>query len=277
MIRRVFYTVSAVLALSLMVLSCNLNSDGAGNDPIKVDQSLPAVTEVPNFEGTFVTSQAAAETLISDSMEEIVSFMSNMTDYGAFSSLSYQDDPATLRSAARAVTSESVLEIYDHDTTIFPGTELTGFVEGTVKSSYANENDLTAGDYLELSLKAKFAIDFDNIDRHGYHFNGKYAVDEDIYEKMLFTKVDPITVMQMTMKIDLSSGYAMSVSKGGKGLKFVTSATIKGETVLATDGSESSGGFDTYKLTIDVYDNDNTKQYSITVDGYNSKYGTLWF
>jgi hypothetical protein len=127
-------------------------------------------------------------------------------------------------------------------------------------------------DYMEMSAKYKLAIVFTNASQGDYTFNGKYFIDEDMYEKML---VKSNNSMEMTLRANGEGGYALSVSKGNKGLKFVMRIKVGLKGTFNSSDFEGEDEYpDIYKnatinLTINVYDNNSSvPQYTKTITNF---------
>jgi len=253
-----------VLAFGVLVIGCD--KDGGVGDPIDVDLSLPAVQSLPEFTGTFVSTETEAQDLIADAVE-------TLADLSGFLSPSANVAPSP--SMSRSVYSEPFQEVINRQE-IATGVYLTGFVDGYYKESFANDESpyTNRGDYDEVSYRIKMALDFVNAQQDGYTFNGKYTCDENGYQKAVAISHNPYTET-ITLRQNIASGYSLSVSKGGKGLKFVMS--WKGNINLTFNYSFNWNGYDWYgynpfegkkiediienfSFTVDVYDKDNVKQ-----------------
>ncbi|MDR1315865.1 MAG: hypothetical protein LBK13_03230 [Spirochaetales bacterium] len=257
------------LAFGLVFTGCPNDSGGGGNDdPIPVNLSLPRIEDVADFTGTFVSSETEADDLVKTASTEIAGILDGVQN-NAYS---------VSRSISRSTYSEPYEEIYDHDKTVLQGAEVTGFIQGKDTMSAADDDNPgeTVGDYMETSLRIKLAIDFGNITQHNSTIKGKYTFDEDMYYKARLTSVTP-PKGDLTISYDVSNGYAVSISKNGKGLKFVMTldGKVNRKTIEIDDvesfGLENIGGlFNTYKLTLDIYDNDNVKNedFSKTFNSY---------
>jgi hypothetical protein len=133
----------------------------------------------------------------------------------------------------------------------------------------ANESGISAGDYTEISLRAKLAANFNNYapTYSDYSYSGKYTIDYSSYSQMKYTSIPPNLEMLLTLRTNAANGFAMSVSKSGKGLKFVMNVETKINATLSSSLSniddllrDPTYGDNSYKLTIDVYDNNNVKK-----------------
>jgi hypothetical protein len=249
-----------VVAASLMLAGCGDDDDGGdggASDPISVDLSLPSIQDVPAFTGTFVVSEEESKDLVIAAFGGIG---------GVSPSSSQGSTNNSVQSLSRSVQEENPLEIYDRNTTIIPGAEVTGFIQGRQVQSLADDNNPgeSVGDSMETSLRVKLAVDFQNVvTQDNFAIKGKYTVDEDLYMKVQVTSVSP-SEGDLTMRYAVSDGYAISISKDGKGLKFVMrlqgnlNKNIKGDE-SAFDEFDTGNSFDTYSLSLEVYDNDNVK------------------
>lgn len=260
-----------VLALGLAFAGCDNgttdNGGGGENDPISVDLSLPRIEEVGAFSGTFVSSESDAKSLVATAFTEIEEISGISSSVNNTRSLS--------RSISRSVHTEPYEEIYDHDTSILSGAEVTGFIQAKETMSAADDDrpGETVGDYMEASMKGKLAIVFTGATQKGSSIKGKYGIDESLYYKLQVTAINPVKG-DLTISSNASDGYAVSISKGGKGLKFVMSIEnkINNKTINVDSFDVNDIGelFDTYRLTLDIYDNNNVKQdqYSKTFTSY---------
>ncbi|MDR1128466.1 MAG: hypothetical protein LBL20_04065 [Treponema sp.] len=270
--KNLFFTGMPALALAfgLVLTGCPSDSGGGNDDPVPVNLSLPRIEDVADFTGVFVSSETEAQGLVETAFEEIG---------GILDTTSLQNNAYSVsRSMSRAVYSEPYEEIYDHDTMVLQGAEVTGFVQGKDTMSAADDDNPgeTVGDYMETSLRIKLAIDFDNVTQHNSIIKGKYTVDENMYYKARLTSINP-PKGDLTISYDVLDGYAVSISKNGRGLKFVMTldGKINRRTIEIDDvesfGLENIGNlFNTYKLTLDIYNNANEKQeqYSKTFTSY---------
>jgi hypothetical protein len=243
------------LAFGLSFTACSTGSGGSDGDPVSVDLSLPRIEDVPSFTGNFVSNETDAQDLVQAAFEEIGGIVP--TDGMNYS----------VGSIARSAYSEPFEEIFDHDTKVLPGAVVTGFVQGNERGSVADDDNPgeSVGDYMEMSLRIKLAIDFKNVEQDNCTVKGKYALDENAYLKAQITSINP-PKGDLTIRYDVSDGYAISISKGGKGLKFVMklqgkiNKETKGEDASILDDLDIGNSFDTYKFSLDVYDNDNVKK-----------------
>jgi hypothetical protein len=201
-----------ILTFGMVVVGCDTESADSSNDPIEVNLNLPAIQDVATFEGTFVSSETEAGPMVGDAIEAISGVMGGVTS--SSSSVMYSLNAITPRSIGRSVYNDPFSEVYDHDTTLFNGAEATGFVEGYQKSSIANDNDPggSVGDYQEMSIRAKFQVDFEDVTRSNITLKGKYIFDENVYLKMQVTSVSPQYKGSIAVKMDVTDGYALSVS-----------------------------------------------------------------
>ncbi|MDR1301221.1 MAG: hypothetical protein LBK43_01970 [Treponema sp.] len=256
-----------VLVFGLVFITCSTDSDDDDDngDPISVDLSLPRIEDVPSFSGTFVSNETDAKNLVQAAFEEI----------GGISPV--QSEMNSVRSISRSVYSEPYEEIFDHDTTVLSGAEVTGFVQGKETMSAADDENAgeSVGDYMEMSMRIKLAVDFQDITKNDSIIKGKYSVDEDMYLKAQITTINP-PKGDLTISCDVSDGYAISISKNNKGLKFVmrlqgkVDKKMTGQSTSILDNLDIGNLFETYKLSLDVYDNANVKQekYSKTFTSY---------
>ena len=264
-----------ILTFGMVVVSCE-EPDTGSSDPIEVNLNLPAIQEVADFSGTFVSTETEAGQIVGDAMEAISGVMGGVTSSSSSgtnssSSVMYSLNAITPMSIGRSVQNQPFSEVYNHDKTLFPGGEVTGFVEGYQKMSAANDNNPggSVGDYQEMSIRAKFQVDFADVTRSNIAIKGKYIFDESVYLKAQVTSVSP-SKGSVAIKMDVTDGYALSVSKDGKGLKFVMNLRTKGDKTFTDvyDDYDLEQALETYNLTIDIYDNANDKQWSKTFTSY---------
>ncbi|MDR1399686.1 MAG: hypothetical protein LBJ41_07180 [Treponema sp.] len=265
-----------ILTFGMVVVGCDTesSSSGSSNDPIQVNLNLPAIQEVAAFEGTFVSSETEAGPMVGDAMNAISGVMGGVTS--SSSSVMYSLNATTPMSIGRSVQEQPFSEVYDHNTKLFPGGEVTGFVEGYQKMSAANDNNPggSVGDYQEMSIRAKFQVDIKNVIQSNITLKGKYIFDENVYLKMQITSVSP-SKGSIAVKMDVTDGYALSVSKGGKGLKFVMNLSSKGDKTFSDISANNvnlssylTQALDTYNLTIVIYDNNNDEKWRKTFTTY---------
>jgi hypothetical protein len=261
-----------VVSASLILAGCGGDDDdggGGGGDPISVDLSLPSIQDVPAFTGNFVASESESKDLVNAAFAGIG---------GMTSSSSQGSTNNSAQSISRSVQEENPLEIYDRNTTIIPGAEVTGFIQGKQVQSYADDEQPgeSVGDSMEMSLRMKLAVDFQNVTQNNLAIKGKYTVDEDLYMKAQVTSLNP-SKGDLAVRYAVSDGYAISISKDDKGLKFVMrlqgklNKNIK-EDESIFDGFDIGNSFDTYSLSLEVYDNNNVKNdtYSKTFTSYEA-------
>jgi len=265
-----FVVLACLLAFGLTAIGCSSGSGGGGGDLIKVDLSLPPIQEVASFAGKFVATEKEAQTLISDALDAL----DNLGGLpGDSKSINYS---MSLKSSSmsRSAYNEPYEEIFDNQR-IAQGAFVTGFVKGYEKGYAKDDNNPggTVGDYEEISMKVKAAVTFTNATGSGYKgctFNGKYTYDENMYLKAQVTSLNP-DKGKVNLDFNAANGYALSVSKDGKGLKFVmklqAKAKLKNQEVLADDFDIDT--FDVFKLTIEVYNNNTaTPTYSQTFNNF---------
>jgi hypothetical protein len=241
-----------VLTFGIMIAGCggidDLYNNGDGDDPINVDLSLPSIQSVAQFAGVFPSNEQEQIELVALAFEEIEGLYASLENgLGGISMLNRQFvSPSKSRAAQREVYTYGPEEFLFEDETIMPGVVVSGFfrISGT-----------TDDDYSENTVKAKLSIDFDDYGEDPT-INGKYGVDETIYMKMDYSSDEPSMIIDM----DASGGYALSVSKDGKGIKFVMEMTMKIN--LSADFDDFDPG--TFILTLKIYDNDNNERFNET-------------
>jgi len=264
-----FVLLACLLAFGLLVIGCNNDSsDDEDDDPVKVNLSLPNITAVPAFTGTFVSSEAEALNLVQDAVDALGEFT------GALGGGASSDDNKYSISRginmSRRVENEPINYTFENEQ-LAEGVTANGFITGYYKESTKDDYTETVGDYYEESIRAKLSLDFNSIQQRHITFNGKYVYDEDLYMKDQVTSINP-QKGKGTLRLNANNGYALSASKNGKGLKFVMKLTANCN--FSVDYSYDDNDDFYYddddflkdklnlKLTIDVYDNDNVKQYT---------------
>jgi hypothetical protein len=248
----------AALAFGFLAVGCDNENDNSQVDPVSVDLSLPAVWDIALFDGEFVSGEEEAKELAAYALMEISALPKPASLIGTVQAVS----PGTPRSVA----SDSYEKIYDRDTYVLPGAETTGFIQGKNTISAADDMDYggTLGDYYETSARVKMEVNFKDTIKRGIDIKGKYTVDETKYLKAQFISISPEKV-NLTIKFNAAYGYALSVSRNGKGLKLVT--TIQAgvnETFDSTEGvgiGDLSDWYDPYNFSIKIYDDNNALKY----------------
>lgn len=262
-----------VAIIGFSMASCG---GSGGGDPVSVDLSLPAITKVPAFDGTFVSSEAEAQILILGALEaldprEFANVLPVNRELDSMFSIS--------RGLSRKIIdnskNENNIEIIYENETLDSG----GVANGFIKAGYNGSDTLEKkNDYIEVSGNAKLAIDFDDVpNSYQVKINGKYTFDGNVYAKGQITSVDPEEI-KITLGLGVKNGYAISISHNGKGLKLILKFEAKFPTSSFTfnDLDESPSESDIFNifnskgtciLTYDVYDNNNEKKYSSTYNG----------
>ena len=256
---------TVLLSFGLLVTGCDTGGGGGSSEPVNVNMALPVINSVADFEGDFVSDKEEAWALTGDALKVIMEWLEDITDEaeGGFSISS------AVPNIARMVYSEPFSDTFINQE-IADGVRATGYVQGYYKVSMANEGYQSKGDYFETLMKIKFAFDFDDAVQGGVTIHaGKFTVSESMYYKEQITLVDPYKA-DYTNKINVSEGYAMSLSKGGKGLKCVItlSATLDHSIPNATDeeyyNAFENTGFNSFLFKVDIYDNDNVLKFTQT-------------
>lgn len=252
------------------------DGDNFGNDPITVNLSLPAIQSVASFGGTFADTEAEQKDLVKEAFEIIAALGlsgggnggSNVPepDYPMWNKKSISPDNS--RAVQRGAYSWGPeYETYDHNTTILPGAIVTGFLKASGKGYYKDEYGDSAGDYDEENLAGKLSIDFPNVTKNSATLNGKYVLDGTSYEKWQVISTNP-RKERITENSNVNHGYALSISKGGSGIKFVMQETIKVNINnlewTYEQGYPNYSNYITYKLTLNVYDNSNSPKLTKT-------------
>jgi hypothetical protein len=256
--RRVFMGMFCLaLAFGFLAAACDNGNDNSPADPILVDLSLPLVRDIAPFAGTFVSGENEAKELVAFALEEISALPKPASLIGAVRAV-----PGTARSAV----SDSYETIYDHNESVFPGAETTGFIQGKNTSFAADDKNYnrTVGDYYEMSTRIKMEVDFKDTIKHGIDIKGKYTVNNTRYSKMQVASLNP-PGMTFVIKLGVAEAYALSVSKNGKGLKFITTIEAGADETFdlteETGTGESSDWYDPYNFSIKIYDNGDVLKY----------------
>ena len=300
---RIFGAMLAVLLTFGFLVSCGDSGGGGGGEPVSVNKSLPSVQSLDNFSGNFVASDADAGEMIGDVLYAL--------EYFDFDDVMYSISPAVnlnsrfsspamnartaSRSAARASDSYSDYVTFKNEK-IANGVYATGYMQWSFKYSVKNatkydnpeaiweiiETNPSIGDYFQDSEKIKFALTFDKANQGGVIFtDGKYVLDADYFYKEQAVSINPLRA-NLTGRASVSNGYAFSVSKSGKGMKFVMKlegkATLSAKNVLYSEIDDAYDSTEVdFLLTIDVYDNTNEKKYSKSFTDPDEAYNYLGF
>lgn len=286
--------IPGVLAILLVfgLLSCD---NGGDKDPVKVDMKLPSVSSLANFTGTFVANEEEAMELVVEVIDEVdlIGYLmgddmgDDWEDDDPFESITFSRNFAR---TARAIYSDSNSKEFKNEK-ITDGIYATGFYEQSYKISAKNaasndEDDVwdahyenpAVDDYMEWSMKVKYALTVDNAKQGdiAYH-GGKMTADGNRYDKDQIASLEPMKY-NYTRKEDASQGIALSISKDGKGLKFVMKLSRKVNSSVKDVAEDDYDFWKTYwetyeekvtiSVTIDVYDNDNAKKFSKTIKNY---------
>jgi hypothetical protein len=228
------------------------NGDNSLTEPdISVDLALPTIQNVPDFEGIFASSEAAAHGLV---------VRAHWIIFDAQESLIDDDDYQ--ESVSGNVRNSWLEKIFDQNTTILSEAKVTGFLQKKYATSGGNPTKV--GDWAESSMRTKLAIDFNDFVSSYYGtISGKFTLDENGYVKQVVTAINP-TNGKGPYSYDATEGYAVSISKNGKGLKFVMKIEekIPRQTYVSGDDLVNTS----YTFVLDIYDNDNVKneEYSKT-------------
>jgi len=264
--RRALALLAIALVIGFSVTACDNGSKP--KDPVNVDLQLPNISTVPAFTGTFVSNNTEQLDLVEDAVEALSDFTGALGDKAdtRYSLLPLSAIPRGVN-LSRTVQNEPFDYTFENEQ-LATGVTANGFLTGYYKTSRAHENTYTVGDYGEGSYRLKLSLDFNNIQRRNITFNGKYVYDENLYIKEQITSLSP-NRMKGTIKLNANNGYALSVSKSGKGLKFVMKLTANCN--FSAEVSDMGPDEDNFfadrlnlRLTIDIYDNSNVKQYTVT-------------
>jgi hypothetical protein len=272
-----------ILALTLILgmTLAGCGGDGGGDgDPVTVDTSLPAIQSVANFTGAFASTEADQKDLVKEAFEVIADLgLLRIYDPGGSMENRKLVSPNRSRAVQRAV------ETWGPDgeilNKVMPGAVVTGFYRESGKYYEAKEYESTVGDYDEYSFRIKLSVDFDGFERNSATINGKYVFDGTSYEKYQIIALNP-DKEKFTENLDINNSYALSISKGGKGIKFVMKETVKininNLEYIYGQTDPNYDDYTTYKLILDVYNNDGTKSLSKTFDSAEdaSEYLGVW-
>ena len=248
---------TVMLSFGLLITGCDTGSGGE-SDPVAVDLSLPAISSLSSFSGDFADNELEAAALAGEAIQTIMAWSDNLTDEdeGGFSISS------ALPKIARAVYSDSYVDKIENEE-IAAGVRANGYVQMSYKVSMKNEDYFTIGDYNDVSMKIKLVFNFDNAVQNNVTFHdGKFTLSSGIYMKEQITSVEPYKATYNN-KINVSEGFAMSVSKGGKGLKFVIRMSgkldfsLKNATEEEYDAAFDKTDFSGFLFSVDIYDKDN--------------------
>jgi hypothetical protein len=197
---------------------------------------------------------------------------------------------------ARAVQTETIDEKFEQESTT-AGVTVTGFVQGTATSSFADDTDLSQpGDYAEINLRSKMEITCNNLSSGYLTINGKYYFQGDPIRGKVEVGTDAIKV---SGTVRLTGGYALSVSDSRRkiGAKLVLDLDVRGiepitisPDVFSDFGEDPLGDYQdaplnyyqenfpnpltSAVLTIEVYDNANVSQGKLTYNA-DELYGLI--
>ncbi len=276
--------IPALALIFVMIIAGCDDGDSGSNDPIDVDMTLPAIQDVAPFEGEFVSSEDEAKPMIAASVTAL-ELLSGAGD------LIPTDIPVALQSS-RSLQTVPLVEppiIYDNEE-LADGVYVTGFANGQLTSYFADDDFplLHKGDRMEVSAREKMAITLDNAEQDSYIFNGKYIFDDDFYSMIQTTShtstpelpgLNIVPVVELTLKIYIANSYALSVSKEGKGIKFVMKMNSDLDIEQTIDDISEVNIEDimsnSIKTTIDIYDNDNVKCFNRTFNNLYDLYEYL--
>jgi hypothetical protein len=232
-----------------------------GNDPITVDLSVPAVEDLPAFEGAFVASEAEADEILRRVLDYEIPSVWDLT---------WSKYPDVFDSSSGEV-------IFENDTfPEYPGAVATGFFQFDFKTNIADEfleefyeddmSSLKIGDYYEEYYYEKLAVKLDSYEVYSMFVTGQSSAMGYVFDRLDMISDNPI-LEKYTYKDKGTAKYSLSVSANGKGLKFVMTenSVDDNEGVLNEEGDffeETYKDNGSFKVTIDIYDNDNVKQYS---------------
>jgi hypothetical protein len=256
-----FLCVAAVLILG----SCRTDAGGPP-DPIAVDPAMPAVSDLPSFEGSFPTNKTAALNLVNEVLDQIQQIQS---DFLPVDLDSFLDFPPVY-SSARKVETEEYNELWDHQE--IDGATVTGFAQGSVTYSYASEDSYSPGDSASINLRSKVAADID-VEEGYWTVTGKNSIDGTINVTGKINSIYPDFSGSISGTVSLDDSYALTISNGFYGVKAVVTQKVRGikPISISWDSTEEeifealSNLFSEFAVTIKIYDNENVLQYEETV------------
>ena len=249
---------AVLLSFGLLATGCDTGGGGGESDPVAVDLTLPAISSVSSFSGNFVNDESEAAALAGEAIQTIMAWSDGLTDEdeGSFNISS------ALPNIARTVYSDSYVDKIENEE-IAAGVTADGYVQMSYKVSMKNENYFSIGDYNDVSMKIKLVFNFDNAVQNNVVFHdGKFTLSSGIYMKEQITSVEPYKATYNN-KINVSEGFAMSVSKDGKGIKFVIKMSgkldfsLKNATEDEYDAQFDMTDFSGFLFNVDIYDNTN--------------------
>jgi hypothetical protein len=254
MLKKWFLLFGAVLVLALG--ACSSDDDPKNIDPVKVDPSLPPVAELPSFgldvELVDTEAEEAVLSLAGDALAVV------MKKLGPFFSSEFD----IMEPSGEPVQTESI-NISFNEKRIAEGVTLTGFVQGKGSAAEAIINDnidaLKPGDFADINLRAKIAVDCDNLRDGDLTITGKYYLLGD----PINGKVEISETAKISGTVNLKGEAAFSVSDSSKniGAKLLLTLDVQGiKTIDVTEDFEPPEGFNpfsTFRITVKVYDDAN--------------------
>jgi hypothetical protein len=237
MIRTRFVAGGLAAVLILVLGSCAMGGgDGTDNipqnpppktEPVEVDQSLPAVSELPAFEGKFVENEEDAWKLADTALNQIL-----QNAMGMFNSLDFMDDAQEqMNSSLRALETHEMEPVIfnNQDLAGMPGAKITGYIQGSATTSISDGGP-ARGDYAHMKAQAKMAVDFNGVEIDDVKIQGRYAVEEDLDGRVDFTPQNNSLVIRASGNLSMTGGYAFSISdtKRNQGIKVRATIVVKG-------------------------------------------------
>jgi hypothetical protein len=251
---------------SLALAACDTGNGPVNTDPVSVDLSLPSVSALPAFSGDYIGNETAALNLFSNALALVIQAPQAM-DPELFSP--DLDDPSASYRAAHAEAIGPF--VYDHDDTTVPGMVITGFIQGTTTSSFTNKDTPIQGDYIATSLQSKMAVDFTGVAQGTLTVKGKYTANESVNIRTEFAQISPTPSIKISGAISADGGYALSVSdsSSGKGFKALVTQRIRGIKPITisedlSDLADLLNPYTEFSITVELYDNSNTRRYTKT-------------
>jgi hypothetical protein len=302
MSRRWFLLLFGAAAVFCLVMgSCKTEDSGPPPDPVEVDLTPPAVSELPSFEGDLPPNQEAALELAGSAMGLIVEKLSPLL--GSFMGSS---DAGSLNfSRAVELASFGPEMIWEDEADLIPDAVVTGFIEGRVTASdyFDPEKDEdpsgfdippAAGDYLAVEgIRSKIAVIFDDIENaavavKGGSFTGSVSADG----RLEVGNINPNTgslPVSIHGNLDVDGGFAMTVfdlssSQALKAVATLKAAVRINENMDMGQDSEAllenniDSWFHTFECTLIIYDNDGTEKYRLpyTLDNIRDDISSLF-
>jgi len=269
MTKRAYCTGLLIIVMIFAVILAGCSFGDSDPDPISVNMKLPSIESVPPYTGVFPATEAEAAALIGELL-----FESGVFELPEIPDSSLPNMNSIRKSILRSVRSEPDEIIYN-DEELYPGARVTGFETTNVTTSRADDNKPTVGDYVEYLSKTKMAVNYDNAVTESFTLNGKSTADRTANVKITVTSLTP-DIMSLFIKLNAKESYALSVSKDGKGLKFVMTMTVGLSTTVNSVDIDSEEVLNSLlekasvNFTLNIYNNDNVRVHHKVLSGYDA-------